>query len=248
MTGREHSTGLQGVCVYCAQRQADTRDHCFPSAWWPEGSTPYPQGWIVPACRQCNQHLGRIEDGLRPRLALGLDPGAPAAKGIVGSVHRGMRSEYGRDPRDARARKARRRAILQGTLPAGDTPLSSRLPVLSDEPVGPDAVAVLIPAADLEAFVEKLARGLTFIHTGEVLGPGYRVRQWQYPDDYDPAHFTDTLNRWGTIEDHSPAIKVRTCRPQDDLKAAVLELIIWDRLRIYVTVQPDDRAPAGGAG
>src|SRR5262249_49500499 len=66
------------LCVHCRERAADTEDHWLPQSWYPAGSSTN-QMLVFPSCRVCNNRIGAVEDRLRSRLALALDPASAAA-------------------------------------------------------------------------------------------------------------------------------------------------------------------------
>lgn len=118
-------------CVHCLGSISEvTRDHWLPTSWYPSSTEAELERWTFPSCVECNRRYGQIEDRLRSRLALALDPTAPAAQGIVDSVHRGMSPGRGRNDRDRAARAARRTQIMEDMLAAHEVPAHAVLPGL----------------------------------------------------------------------------------------------------------------------
>lgn len=235
--------GIDQLCVHCGRRVADTQDHWFPASWWPAGVLPNVQRFTFPSCRDCNGRLGEIEDRLRSRLALGLSPSAPGAQGLVQSVHRSMNPERGKSHRDRSARRERREKLFRQTFPLDLMPTNSILPGLGPVPDVPlsEQLASGVAPADLEAFVEKLVRGLTYIQLQRLVPESHKIRMHLFqPEGAVP--FTDHLDRAGTTLNFGPAIRARVARAPENALAAVYEFIIWERLTVYALCVP----PEGG--
>ena len=51
-----------GRCIHCRETLVETtRDHVFPSSWYPETTPDEVQRWTAPSCERCNGHYGRME-------------------------------------------------------------------------------------------------------------------------------------------------------------------------------------------
>lgn len=224
------------VCVHCRAHPGDTEDHWFPKSWSPSTAPPEILGWTFPSCRRCNGVLGAIEDRLRSRLALALPPDSAAAQRVLPSVHKSMNPNLGRSDRDRRARKKRRDRFFQERLDPHLVPSNSYLPGLGPAPDVPMSEAFLtgVAPADLEAFVGKLVRGLTFIQTERLITSPYEIRMKMFQPE-GAQLFADQLDRTpSTIKvDFAPAIRARVARAIDDPLQGIFEFIIWERLTVY---------------
>jgi hypothetical protein len=153
-----------GRCVHCLQQvEALTNDHLFPRSWYPKTTPPDLEKWKFPACSPCNTSYGKIEEGLRLRLAACLDPKASSSAGIWQSVLDSMNPEQARDPYDAFKRKVARQRFLREVKSADmDKYRDHLLPEIHPErPMG--TLALHVPAKHIEKLVEKLVRGVVYL-------------------------------------------------------------------------------------
>jgi hypothetical protein len=230
----------QKLCVHCQDRVADTKDHWLPKKWWPAGVLPNIERWTFPSCRECNGKLGEVENRLRTRLALALDPEAPSAQGIVPALHRSIDPDHGHDKRDSAARRTRRDELFQELFPGDSVPPNSILPSLG-EPLDSSLsgrLATAVSAEDLDIFVAKLVRGLTYIQLRDHLKPRYSIQSF-FMRPCDAMIFTEHLDRHRELIDFTPALRARVTRAADDRFAAICEFVIWESLPIYALVLPE---------
>jgi hypothetical protein len=96
-------------------------------------------------------------------------------------------------------------------------------------------VATGVSPSDLEAFVEKLVRGLTCIQLQRLIEPPY-VIQMQLLAPQDAWIFNDQLDKFGIVVDRSPAIRARVARAASDPLSAIYEFVIWERLSVHAYV------------
>lgn len=70
-------------CVHCLQYfDVLTKDHVFPDSWYPESSSLGLEKWTVPACQECNNRLGTIEEEVLNILSVSLDENELGAQGL----------------------------------------------------------------------------------------------------------------------------------------------------------------------
>ncbi len=229
-------------CVHCLRTVSEdnlTEDHWLPVAWYPSTTPRNLEKLSFPACRCCNNRYGKIEDQLQSRLALALDPTEPAAQGIVQSVHRAIDPKKGRDGRDSRMRAARKKALWKDLFPARLAPSYATIPGLgpySNIPLD-DQIAFGVEAESLEAFVQKLVRGLAYIQLERYVESTYEIEMHLLQNE-DAHVFTDLLDGFGITLDRSPAIRARIARNPADPISALHEFIIWERFTIYALSSP----------
>jgi len=218
-------------CVHCLAFISEvTRDHWLPSSWYPSSTEADLERWTFPACSGCNHLYGRIEDRLRSRLALALDPSAPAAQGVVASVHRAIDPDRGRNERDRDARAGRRSQLMREIFPGDQVPSYAVLPGLGPaegEPIDTQ-FATLVSDSDLTALVEKLVRGLTYLQLGSLIEPTYEiVKEILAPEN--SWILGNPLNRFGETIDRRPGILARVARAHDDPIVAMSCFFVRDQ-------------------
>lgn len=226
------------LCVHCGLNSANTKDHWLPLSWYPAGSPPDVEKWSFPSCHKCNHELGKVEERLRSRLALGLDPSDEVAQGILPSVKRDD-PKHGRNERDTALRQAKREKLMRELLRAAAVPSYSILPGLGPHHEAPseDQVATLISAPDLEAFVTKQVRGLTYLQLGRRIEVSHEIKM-RLLAPQDSWVFNDRLAKFGVDIDRRPAIYARVARTKEDSVSALYEFVIWGALSIHAYVRP----------
>jgi 5-methylcytosine-specific restriction endonuclease McrA len=105
-------------CVHCLREtDATTKDHVFPSSWYPDSTPETVQRWTVPSCTDCNTFLGKLETDLLVRLALCLEPASASAAGISSKALRSL----GLDVDDLNAADNATHQACTMSLPGGAT-------------------------------------------------------------------------------------------------------------------------------
>ena len=152
-----------GKCVHCLKDPVERNwDHVFPKSWYPDSSPENQYKWQIPSCIPCNSALGRIEEDFLRRVALCLDPNAPASRSIVQTALRALRPSAGKSERDRNARAALRKRILNGTLEGAAIPQIGTYPGLGEKwgRRREDQLAVLVPEDSFRRLTEKIVRGI----------------------------------------------------------------------------------------
>jgi hypothetical protein len=112
------------------------------------------------------------------------------------------------------------------------------MPAVAEVP--PRPAFVRSAPADLEQFVEKLVRGLTYIQLKALLLESYEVRMHLLAP-VDAALFTEHLDRHATVFNFAPAVRARVARAADNPLLAIYEFVICERLTVYASVRLKSR-------
>jgi len=67
-----------------------TKDHVFPTSWYPETTPEDIQRWTAPSCGECKNSLGSMEKKVFSRLILCVDPQKPEAAGLYARLKRSL--------------------------------------------------------------------------------------------------------------------------------------------------------------
>ena len=116
-------------CVHCLEQitTGQTKDHVFPSSWYPNTTPNKVQRWTVPSCSGCNGTFGELEKELFIRLAICIDPTKAEASGISKDALRSMGIGVQElNPEERAYRTALLNKILGDSVPLkdiGDVPL-----------------------------------------------------------------------------------------------------------------------------
>ena len=87
--GRIRRPKSDGRCIHCREPLVKpTKDHVFPSSWYPDTTPSGLERWTVPSCARCNGESGRLEKDLLVFFACCIDPTKPATRGLYQRVRR----------------------------------------------------------------------------------------------------------------------------------------------------------------
>ena len=153
-------------CVYClaeVESKQITNDHVIARAWYPKSTPQNIEKWKVPACWRCNNNYGRLEQEVLLRLAMCLDRNDPAAAGIVDNAFRSVDPAAVTSAKEKRIRLARRSKLIADTKQLDSIPDRAILPSFRKNFDIGSRTGILIPAKDLNAVVEKWARGFDYV-------------------------------------------------------------------------------------
>ena len=221
-----------GTCVHCLLSFDElTEDHVFPRSWYPDSTPGNVEKPWVPACWKCNQAYGRLEDDLKWRFGLCVDPVRAQASGIAETVLRSMDPAAARNQRDAASRQARRDKVLREVLPAEPGDERHVLPGFEN----PSNLKLYVAKRDLERVCEKVGRGLTYLHDGLLIGPEYDFEFF-----FDPtqgAKLDPLLDRFGRREERGPGILAVRAAPPEERTASVFYFEIWGTFRAWGAVR-----------
>lgn len=137
------------VCAICGWRKATTKDHVPPKSIFPK---PLPVRMVtVPACAECNNGSSRLDERFRIRLAL--DAGY-------------KNSEATRMWKEGALRSLEQNIPFQRELAAEMS--QARASLGCDRGEG---IPMLWPISEFAPVVERIVRGLYYVHHQEPLGP-----------------------------------------------------------------------------
>jgi hypothetical protein len=175
------------------------------------------------------------------RLGLCIPPEAAASAGIAKKVLRSLDPSAAKTDKDRKARAADRARVIRELIPFRKPPEEGVLPGLQPEfgTIYPDFAGVLIPSGSLERLGEKVARGITFIRHGTLLGPEYTIRVYVAHDD-KVAELRELLQTRGQLFERGPGISVFRAELDVDPLTALYRMEIWSRIPLYAAVLNQD--------
>lgn len=227
-----------GQCVHCLQQvERRTWDHVLPLSWYPENTPLDIERWKVPACRECNNRLSRLEQDLLILFALCLSPANAKASGISDRTLRGIDPARARSVRDARAREAARQRVLAATFPAEPWHLRHTLPGFFHFGDLDEAMAIQVPAEWLHTFAEKMVRGLTYIEEKGL----FISQSYKFDFFFDPgqgAIFEEALNRSSMPRHRGPGLMIQRAAAASDRAACIFAVEIWATFRFWGALCP----------
>ena len=231
-----------GKCVHCLRTPVCRNwDHVFPESWYPETTPANLAKWKIPSCVRCNRELGAVESEFFVRIALCLDPNAPAFKGLSEKALRAMSPKYASTAADKRARESLGRRITSGLLQGEQIPDEGIFPALGERwgrPRG-SGITLVIPAESFRRITEKIVRGLTYLDQRQFIEPPHKIDFFAL-DEEGAKSIREVLNRAGSTLAREPGIVVRRATALEDGISAFYEIEFWQQFKTYATVLADD--------
>ncbi len=225
-------------CAHCLKYCDDiTSDHVFPKSWYPETTPDSIEKWQMPACRECNSRLGKIESELLLKFGLCVAPFAPGSLGTAQKAMRSIKPEYGRNQRDAEHRVQRREKVLRETIDPTTVPVTSIFPGFGfHSGIEPsEQLGVLVSDDDLRTFAEKLIRGTTWVIDKRYIEPEYEIKA-HFVLDPKSSPFFEPLIRFGISYSLGPGLLVVRAVAVEDGMSGLYYIEIWRQVFMYVCV------------
>jgi hypothetical protein len=242
--GRLNQIPQQIRCPYCSEffpKNEMTDDHVIASTWYPANVPASFQRYTVPACRLCNERLGKIEEDILHHLAGCLDPQNSAVEPIVEKLKRAIDPSAAGSDADRQKREARRRSLQNDMVDASDVPRHKfaawTLPNIRD---GQPSRAIRVPTT-LAHVVEKWVRGIYYKTTKSFLPDAYTVQSVPVTDKAE-ADIFEFIKRRGKVLAKGPGIAVtQWIEHQNEVLYAIYSFTIWDVFSVYAAAAPIDK-------
>ena len=226
-------------CVHCLRdTDSTTKDHVFPSSWYPDSTPETVQRWTVPSCTDCNKYLGKLETDLLVRLALRLDPSSEAATGISSKALRSLGLDVDNlDPKEKEHRDKRRAKIKAELFQHNeDSGTPGAIPGLSS-PVGEGSqFALPIPWAALSIIAEKVARGCEFKVKDRYVESPYAIRTFIT----DPEEVSPQFSSHRRLIDFGPGCQVLRVFCAEDANMVRYRILVWGTLCFHVLIDTEE--------
>lgn len=238
-----------GRCIHCRGLLTETtKDHVFPSSWYPDTTPDEVQRWTAPSCRSCNESFGELEKELLVFLACCINPTKPAARGLYERVRRTMGiGVEGLSAEEKQHREARRRKLLNQAQPYSPEVQPHIIPGLGPHPEAPvsSQKQLTIKADDIHAVVKKIVRGCEYwLAAGRIVEPPYEIEVF-FPTE-TPELVAQLLAAFALGPVHlGPGLRIRRGGAHDDSLTALYELVIWDTLAVYASILPPAASERG---
>jgi hypothetical protein len=233
-----------GRCIHCREVLIKrTKDHVFPSSWYPDSTPPTVQRWTAPSCERCNGEFGEMEKELFVRLALCVDPRKPAAQGLS---ERAVRS-FGVDVQGISEEERRHREALRDKIRGEMKPYTPDiephiLPGLGPHPELPagEQIRIDIPGDLVHAVAKKIVRGCEYwLANGRIIEPPCEIEVLVVHQEDVPDILAQALAESGSVP-LGPGLRIQRFVPQDDPSVAVYKLVIWDSLTLHFSILPPE--------
>jgi hypothetical protein len=235
------SRPTSGKCIYCLDDFNElTWDHVLPISWYPESTPRNIEKWKVPACLECNKHLGNIEEDLLLRLALCLDPKSIASLGIPNKALRSVNPLYGKNEKDKKIRELKRIKLLEQISHREQLPEREIFPNFGPQTglIYPNGYHIIsIPENLLQSYNQKLVRGMSYVLDKIFLSKDYSIELIivdQNHSDIQPLQ--ELFRNHSALYNRGIGFVVKRISEEKG-KAWIYEFTIWQKLKFYSVVQ-----------
>jgi hypothetical protein len=237
-----------GRCIHCRERLVEkTKDHVFPSSWYPDSTSRKVQRWTVPSCKRCNGEFGEMERELFVRLAICIDPRKVEATGISIRAIRSLGvGTMGLSQKERRHREALAQKVLGDVKAYSGDNQASVLPGMGPHPEFPlgQYVYMPLPGQMLHAVAKKIVRGSEYwLANGRIIEPPYEIEVF-FPRQV-PQELLQALENFGPVQ-LGPGFRVRRAGAIDDSGVGMYQIVVWASLTIYAVILPPE-GPSGAS-
>jgi len=227
-----------GKCVHClGEFQKRNWDHVFPKSWYPNTTPRNIEKWKIPACKSCNDAYGKLEDDLLQRLALCVDPDAPASSGITQKALRAFYPTYAKGQKDRRLRKARREKLHRETLSGAQVSSESIYPGFEEKwgRSATEQIAIHLPAESFRRLTEKITRGIFYLEDRKYIESPYKIEFYALRDN-DAEPIVELLEKYGKVYTREPRIIVQRAVTPEDGISSFFGITIWNQFKMYASI------------
>ena len=233
-----------GRCIHCRKKMPKkTKDHVFPSAWYPDSTPATVQRWTAPSCERCNGESGEKEKQLLVRLALCINPQKLEVQGLakraLASLGIGV---TGLDDEEMRARKALRDGVFKDARPYTGENKEHIIPGLEVHPEAPPGqqLEIDIPSNTLWDVAKKIVRGSEYwLADGRIIEPPLEIDVLMVPAEELPTEVAQLIAFFGQAH-LGPGLRLRRGAAQDGSGAVLYEIVVWDTITLYCSILPPE--------
>lgn len=234
-------------CVHClAKLNRPTRDHVFPSSWYPDNTPRDVQRWTVPSCARCNGTFGRLEKELFIGLALCVGPLKAEASGISASALRSLGvGIQNLDSKERAHRTALLRKLATKIRPLKDLGAVPLVPGLGPHAGFPidEQMAITVSDELLQRVSGKVLRGCEYkLNKNAYIEEPYQLKVY-FAHDAAIPDVTAFIEKKCGVTTLGPGFEVRRGEspPEEAAHIVFYRVTIWGTLKIYATIARDEQ-------
>ena len=223
-------------CIHCLNEIVGkvTKDHVFPSSWYPDSTPSEIQRWTAPSCKDCNNKLGEQEKELFLRLAFATDPAKIESSGIAEKAFRslGIRAGNIGDKEWTIREKERQKIVKEIQNFNGPTIPVARI----SEPFAPGqkVVPVPIPGNLMLSVYKKIIRGCEYVLGNKrFIEHPYKIEIYDGTVSEKFSELTDTLP-W--TNNAGPGFNIKRGAATEDSLTVLYEIILWGDKKILALI------------
>lgn len=234
---------IKQKCIHCLEYFNElTKDHIFPSSWYPDSTPLNLEKWTVPSCAECNRELGKAEEKLFNRLSICLDENDIASLGL-------SKRKLLYKPKDKRS-AGRQIKFLMDIL-------KNFVPYLYDESnnkvlkrgTPKEGIRtrrmIRIPSKELYLVSEKIIKGLEFKLRNRLIDKDRKIeiiiphannkKESELVDKWEELIFSAEKN---VHRGHGFVVKYGVNSSDEDW--VIYNVLIWNYLEIWAMLHPKD--------
>ncbi len=229
---------FENRCVYCLKefpKKEITVDHVIARSWYPS-DTPPVEKWKAPSCRECNGKKSAIEETLRVRIALCLNPENEGEKTIIDSVFRAIDPKKANSAKDFMHRFNKRTALLRHIKTFPDKNAPGILPSFRENFDKGSRTGVQVPADALEQLVLSWVRGIHLCEIGNYIEDDTEIESYHVSDEAAHEAFKDILQHAQFVE-KGPGIRLFFWHAVEGEEYMTnYAFILYEKFKVYASV------------
>jgi len=219
-------------CIHCGNAVDETtKDHVFPTSWYPDTTPDDTQRWTAPSCGTCNNILGSMEKKVFSRLILCVDPQKPEAAGLYAKLKRSLGVGVVDLSKEEVAHRQRQKlGLIAAITPHSPASSGSILPGLGSHPGfrDEDLPQIRIPGDLLLQVYEKIVRGCEYVLASRIIEEPYGIQIYFVHERNFPEDLTQGLKSPAAEDVHvGPGFKVVRAIAHDDPCTVAYEITLW---------------------
>jgi|SRR5579859_2248402 len=229
-------------CVHCLSLlEKKTKDHVFPSSWYPATTPEKIQRWTVPSCGECNGKYGEMEKELFIRAAMCVGPLKAEAAGLsrkaVESLGVGV---SGLSPEEKKHREALKKKIVGELEPyVAGTPTFPGLGL--HKGFSPhQQYMVKIPEVLLKEVAGKIVRGCEYVLGNQRLTEDPAHLRIYFAEENSIQDVLRVFDKFGAATHLGPGFRVTRAVAHDDHRLVMYKIDIWGTWSIFAVIGPPD--------
>jgi hypothetical protein len=230
-------------CVYClTDFDKLTTDHILPRSWYPKTTPESLEKYQAPVCNECNNKYSRIEAELLTVFALCTPPNTEATDGVIEPVMRSLKPQLASTDRERHHRIKKIVKLQRNMRTYKDCQSIPHNAIYPNFGIQSDLEyeqydAVFLNKENLESFLEKVIRGLTYRLNNQYIEQSHCITTY-LPTVETENIFEPILQQWGEIFERGKGVTIIRAIPADDPVSSVWKIILWERFITYSAVSP----------
>ncbi|MDD5626015.1 MAG: HNH endonuclease [Patescibacteria group bacterium] len=232
---------INQYCIHCLKYfEQLTEDHIFPKSWYPNSTPQNMEKWVAPACLECNNKLGKIENELYRKMAICINSEDIAASGVSDKVVKMINPLFAKDRRSKRRKEAYCQKILRELICTTNNKMPKGLMrnFGSNDTLGESRMISLSVPELLDPFIHKVVRGLEYKLKNRLINTDRKIKTIHPVTANIIDSELTTLNAFFEINgievNRGPGFIIRCA--EDTYGSVLYHVIIWGRWETWIAV------------